>query len=180
MALAAAALGACAAPPQVRTTFLGSVDLVNMTDRMAESMATDDVISARGPDDDPWVFSIYRVVNRTNQVIPDREKWAYVGRLRAQLQQSRFAREHSIIWVIPPERWPIVAEALGDADVPPELRMTPTHQVTAEFHALTATSGAGRSDAYLCDWQLIDLDFGTIVWEDAWEVKRAVTGRTYD
>ena len=151
-----------------------------MTDHMAQSMATDSEIAARGPDDDRWVLSMNRVSNQTNQIMPERERWAYLGRLRGLLQQSTLSRERSITWVIPPERWPIVAEALGVTEVPLELRLQPTHQVTAEFHALTTTTGSGRADAYLCDWQLIDLASGTIVWEDAWEVKRAVTGTTYD
>jgi hypothetical protein len=174
------ALTACGSPPKIRTTFLSSVDLVDMTDKMAQSFAVDPVINQRGPDDKPWVISIYRVVNNTNQIIPDREKWLYVGRLRAMLAQSDLTRQRSIIWIVPPERWHIIAEELGTSTEPYGLRMKPTHQLTAEFHALTNTSGKGRSDAYFCDYQLLDLNAGTIVWEGSWEVKRAIAGRTYD
>jgi hypothetical protein len=151
-----------------------------MTDRMAQSFASDDVIGRRTGDDEPWVISIHRVVNHTNQIIRESEKWLYLARLRAMLAQSDLAREHSIIWIIPPERWPIVAEELGVSEEPYGLRMDPTHLLTAEFHALTQTSGRGRSDAYVCDYQLLDLDSGAIIWEDAWEVKRSASGLTYD
>ena len=174
------AVAGCAGPPRARTTFLRSVDLVNMTDRMAVSLAADAVVAARATDDEPWVISVYRIINHTNQIIPDREKWLYTARLRAMLAQSDFADKRSIIWVIPPERWPIVAEELGVSEEPYGFRMNPTHQLTAEFHALTNTSGRGRSDAYLCDYQLLDLHTGTIIWEDAWEVKRHASGLTYD
>ena len=167
-------------PPKVRTTFLRSVDLIDMTDRMARSFAADEVIGQRTADDHPWVISVYRVVNHTNQIIPDREKWLYLARLRAVLAQSDLADERSIVWIIPPERWHIVADELDVAEEPYGLRMDPTHLLTAEFLALTNTSAAGRSDAYLCDYQLLDLDTGRIVWEDKWEVKRAVSGLTYD
>lgn len=175
-------LTGCGGRPKIRTPFLQSVDLVEMTDRMAESFTAAEVISSRSPDDDPWVTSIYRVVNHTNQIIPEREKWLYVGRLRAMLARSDVSQEKSLIWIVPPERWPDIAGAMN-ADVTGEpygLRMNPTHLLTAQFNALTTTSGAGRSDAYFCAFELLDLDTGRIVWQDAWEVKRAVTGLTYD
>ena len=168
----------CSAAPKVKTTFLSSVDLIDMTDRMAASFAADEVVGERTSQSPPWVISIHRAQNFTNQIIPDREKWLYLGRLRAQLQQSDIVRQRNIIWVIPPERWPMVQEELGDA--PPELRMRPTHELTAEFAALTSTSGRGRSDAYLCEYQLLELSTGRIVWSDHWEVKRAASGKTYD
>ena len=173
-------LTACGGPPKAHTTFLRSVDLIDMTDRMAESFRRNDTINARTENDDPWVISIYRVLNHTNQIIPENEKWLYLARLRALLAQSDLARAHHIIWVIPPERWPMIAEELGLSKEPYGLRMNPTHQLTAEFEALTNTSGKGRTDAYLCDYQLLDLHSGQIVWEDKWEVKRAIAGKTYD
>jgi hypothetical protein len=168
--------GCATTPPAARTTFLQSVDLINMTDRMAQSFAQDEVIGERTKDDEPWVISIDRIVNHTNQIIPERERWQYIGRLRSRLSQADFARERNIIWVVPPERWPQIA---GEAEHP-AVRMMPTHVLTAEFHAITITSHRGRSDAYLCSYQLVDLSTGRIAWEDAWEVKRAVTGLTFD
>jgi hypothetical protein len=174
------ALTGCASPPQAHTTFLRSVDLIDMTDKMAKSFTSDDVIGQRTESDSPWIISISKAANHTNQIIPDREKWLYIGRLRAMLAQSDVAVRRSIIWIIPPERWHIVSEELDVAEEPYGLRMNPTHQLTAEFNALTNTSGRGRSDAYLCEFELIDLHSATIVWEDSWEVKRSVSGRTYD
>jgi len=173
-------LAGCGGAPKVRTTFLNSVDLVSMTDRMAESFALDDVISARNATEDPWVISINRVSNHTNQIIPERERWLYMARLRSRLAQSEIAKERSLIWVVPPDRWMAVADELSDPHEPAELRMTPTHQLTADFYTLTNSTGQGRSDAYLCSFQLFQLQTGAIVWEDAWEVKHWAKGRTYD
>lgn len=172
------ALAACGASPHARTTFLNSVDLVDMTDRMAESFAADERMSARTSQSPPWVISMDRMHNYTNQIMPEDEKWLYLARLRAQLQQSEIVRRRNVIWVIPPERWPMVQRELGDA--PLELRRTPTHELTAEFGALTNTSGKGRSDAYLCEYQLVDIQSGEMVWSGMWEVKRSVAGKTYD
>jgi hypothetical protein len=176
--LLALTLTGCGRPPTARTTFLNSVDLVHMTDQMAQSFATDERLSQRSPSDEPWVISIYRVVNHTNQIIREDERWLYIGRLRAQLAQSNFSNERSVIWIVPPERWPRLASELGPE--PPELRLPPTHLLTAEFNVLTQTSPRGRSDAYVCSFQLVDLKSSALVWEDAWEVKRTAAGLTFD
>ena len=168
----------CGSTPRVRTTFLGSIDLVEMTDTLAQRFAADDVITNRTADDPPWVISIDRISNQTNQVIPENERWLYAARLRSRLMETSLSQERNLIWVIPPERWPIVEPELGPQ--PPQLRLRPTHVLTGEFHALTITSGGGRSDAYLCLYQLLDPMSGNLVWEGRWEVKRSVVGLTYD
>lgn len=173
-------LVSCGPPPEARTTFLQSVDLIDMTDEMAQRFAADPAISSRMPDDDAWVISIDRMVNRTNQIIPDGEKWLYLNRLRALLAQSNIAQEKSLLWVIPPERWSIVRSEHPEAEEPYGLRLPPTHLLTATFLALTNTSAAGRTDTYHCGYELIELGSGSIVWEGSWEVKRATTGRTWD
>ncbi len=165
-------------PPKVRTTFLNSVDLVDMTDRMAQSFAGDEVIGQRTSQSSPWVVSIDRIHNYTNQIIPERQKWLYITRLRGQLAQSDLARQRNIIWIVPPDQWARLQDELGDQ--PPELRMKPTHTLTGQFDALTNTSGKGRSDTYLCSYFLVDLRTGAEVWHGSWEVKRAVSGKTYD
>lgn len=165
----------CSAPA-ARTTFLGSVDLVDMTDRMAESFTGDPVIGRRTEASETWVVSLDRVVNHTNQIIPSREKWLYTTRLRARLAATRFARQRNIIWVVPPEQWPAAAEENRSA----ERRTPPTHLLAAEFQTLTRTSAAGRSDTYVCAFQLTDIQDGRLVWEDLWEVKYAMSGLTWD
>ena len=174
MLLAGTCVG-CSAP-EVRTTFLGSVDLVDMTDRMAASFAGDPVIGRRTEASETWVVSIDRVVNHTNQIIPGREKWLYTTRMRAKLAESNIARRRNIVWVVPPERWPAAAGELESK----HRRLRPTHLLAAEFQTLTRTSAAGRSDTYVCAFQLTDIEDGRLVWEDLWEVKYAVQGLTWN
>lgn len=169
----------CGGPPKARTTFLNSVDLLAMTDQMAQSFTQDSIINARSAESEPWIISIYRIVNNTNQVIPEKQKWLYINRLRAMLDRSDVAQQRRLTWIIPPERWSIVAQETGEPE-PYGLRLDPTHLLTAEFNALTNTSGMGRTDTYLCAYELVDLASGQIVWQDSWEVKRAAAGRTYD
>jgi hypothetical protein len=170
---------ACASdPPVARTTFLDSVDLIEMTDRMAQSFSLDEDIAGRDGDSESWVVSMNRIENHTNQIIPEREKWLYVARLRALLDRSTLSRERNLTWIIPPGRWAMLQDELGPA--PATLRLQPTHQLTGEFTALTNTSGQGRSDSYLAEYHLFSLDDGRMIWSDHWEAKRTVSGRTYD
>ncbi|HMN95178.1 MAG TPA: hypothetical protein PKC90_01740 [Phycisphaerales bacterium] len=176
---AAGSLWSCA-PPKVQTTFLTNVDLVDMTERMATSFAASPAMQARTRESPRWIISIDRVDNRTNQIIPEDQKWIFVGRLRALLAATRLTDQKNLAWIVPQEKWAIIQQELRMYGEPPELRMRPTHLMTAQFSALTTTSGAGRSDAYFCSFQLVDLATGGLVWEDGWEVKREVVGKTYD
>lgn len=178
--VACAALAAACSPPKAQTPFLRSVDMVEMTGRMAQSFTATPAIAERTVRSPRWLISIDKVANNTNQIITENQKWAYVGRLRALLTQTKISDQKNLVWIVPPERWPIIAEELRSVGEPPELRRPPTHVMGATFDALTNTSGEGRSDAYLCTFQLVELASGALVWEDSWEVKRTVAGKTYD
>lgn len=178
--LLALVAGCATPPPAVRTTFLRSVDLVAMTDAMAQSFAAAPAVQERGPGSPPWVISLDRLTNRTNQIIREGEKWLYLVRLRGLLQQSDLSSRRSIEWVVPPDRWREVARTHGVAGEPALVRTPPTHRLTAEFLALTTTSAAGRTDTTVCSYQLVDLESGRLVWEDTWEVKRSAAGLTWD
>ncbi len=170
----------CAMPTHPRTPFLRSVDLVDMTNNLSESFAHDEIINSRTSDDSPWVISLNDVVNNTQQIIPESERWLYVARLRSRLAQSDCSARHNMIWVVPPEGIQRIDDENTGSSSLAEQRLTPTHLLTGEFVALTNTSHTGRSDTYVCDYQLVDLQSGLIVWEDAWEVKRYASGLTYD
>lgn len=166
-------------PGAAPTTFLRSVDLVEMTDLMAESFAGSDALADRDETDERWTISIHRIANHTNQIIRNTEKWLYVERMRGLLAQSDVGRARNIVWMYPAEHWRTIAERT-DYEQPPSLRMEPTHRLSGEFYALTTTSEAGRTDTYFCSYELVDLETGQLVWEDAFEVKRAIRGRTWD
>ena len=78
--------------------------------------------------------------------------------------------------MVPPEQWPAAAEEHEN----PAPRTPPTHLLAAEFQTLTRTSARGRSDTYVCAFQLTDIEDGRLVWEDLWEVKYAASGLTWD
>ena len=165
----ASLVGGCSAP-QIQNTRLGSADLVVMTDQMVESILASGRLAGRDADSDPWVVTLERVSNQTNDVLPQRELWAFMARVRASLAQSEQMRERNIRFVVPP-RYAAQIEAGPDAVGP---RQTPTHALTATFYAATTAGRSGRTDMYLCAFQLLDLRTSELVWEDAYETKRAV------
>lgn len=159
---------ACSAP-RVQTTRLGSADLVSMSDQMAASLLTSEVRGA--------VAVIDRAVNRTNDVIPQRELWAFLSRLQAQLAESPGLRERGLRFVLPAER---AAELNVREGFDERGRTPPTHALTATFYSVTTAGREGRADAYLCHFQLIDLNTTEMVWQDRYEVKYAVMRNKLD
>lgn len=166
LVVAAGVLGGCGGP-RVQTTRLTAVDLVAMTDKMAASLARADAVVDRTADDPQWRIAADRLVNRTHDIIPDREKELFLARLRALLSRSTLPEARNIVF-------------LREAELSGPDRATPTHALTATFDAMTHDRRLRRSDAYLCAFQLIDLRDETVIWEDRYEVKRTVVRSRFD
>ncbi len=160
------ALGGCASP-RIDTTRLTSTDIVKMTDEMTASLAGDEVIGERTENSDEWVVSIDRVRNLSEHPIPMRERWATMARLRSRLAQTDFARDRSIVWVLPPDLW----QQYDAETYTSGTRRLPTHSLHATFYSDTISSLDMRSDSYLCAFTLTDLSTGLVIWEDSFEVK---------
>jgi len=171
-----AGLVGCAAP-RINTTMLTTPDIIKMTDQMAQSLNASAAISSRSAGDPRWVFTMDRVTNRTEHLLDDSEKWGIMGRFRANLAQTMLARERAIAFVLPAAEWSRYA---GADFAPEQARLRPTHALRAEFRSDTATDLLSRRDAYLCAFQLLDLNSGAIVWEDSYEVKYAVVRNSFD
>lgn len=159
-------LVACS-PPRVQTTRLDADDLVAMTDAMVASLLRDPVLAERSAASPLMVVVADRVSNRTNDILPDREKQAFTARLRAMLNVSPAIAARNIQFVQARDR-------------PGPDRVAPTHALAATFHALTVADRDIRSDTYLCAFQLIDLASDRVIWEDAYETKKTVLRNEMD
>jgi len=166
----------CSAP-RVNTTMLTAADVVRMTDDMSADLAAAPFLAERSPDSPLWVWSMDRVTNLTEHIMPEGERWAVMARFRAKLSESLLARERNIRFVLPPEQWKKYASGSWQ---PEAERLRPTHALRAEFRSDTVTSLHARSDHYLCAFQLLDLESGRLLWEDAYEVKYAVSRNRFD
>ncbi|QNN24784.1 hypothetical protein HED60_21735 [Planctomycetales bacterium ZRK34] len=159
--------------PQINTTRLGSADLVTMTDQMTASLMSSDVIASRTTASAPWVITMDRVSNQSNDIIPEREKWAFMARLRSQLNNSQALSQRNIRFVLSKHAAEQVAERYDQ-------RTTPTHALAATFYSVTEAGRAARSDTYLCAFQLLDLRDDHVMWEDRYEVKYATVRNRFD
>ncbi len=172
------ALAAGCRGPRINTTEITVDDVRRMTDEMAQSFLKQSAIRKRKAASPKWVFSLNKVRNLTMHVIEPREQWRTMARLRALLTKSRGLSTKNIAFVLPPEEW---LEYGGDnALADPMYRATPTHSLQATFRSDTSQTIERRSDTYLCAFQLIHLESGEIIWEDAYEVKYVVAKNRFD
>lgn len=181
-ALAACAMGigmavGCAGEPS--TTRLGAEDLVAFSEEAAQSLASGDAISGRGPRDAPWVIAMRLPRNLSHDVISEGERWFVMERLKDSLAMSRLARERGLVFVIDRERAASAGDVEGgDPAGFPNRR--PTHVLEGEFRSIERRSGEHRTDAYAFVLSLRDLADGAVVWSDSFVIKRGAHGRAWD
>ena len=159
-----------------RNTALDSVDLTSMTDQMARSMAGDErvrqAIAAKGK----LVVVVQPVENQlTGEILPAGQAELFTARVRVLL--SNHARD-SFTWVMNRDAFYRLQAKERDLDLGPAPERTqPEYALTATFRSLTDETTKRRTAAYLCVYELTNLNDRTIVWTDRYEVKKtAVKG----
>lgn len=153
-------------------TALDSMDLEQMTNRMAASIAGDpdvrEVIEREGA----LKVVVQPVENQmTGEVLPRGAAEAYTARLRYLL--SRQARG-DYVWVMNRETFYRLRNAQREDVLGPSPdAVNPQYALWGHFHSLTSETSKGRSAAYLCVFELTDLDRRTVLWTDRYEVRKA-------
>lgn len=176
--LVAVAVG-CGGKPQ--STRLTPGDLQDTAGAMAQSLAADAAIAQRDAASEPWVVSMERVQNLTNDPMTPAEGWYLVRRLRASLPLRSLGEAKNIRFVLPPEgvaalRDDAAAEGLYDF----AQARQPTHTLGGRLESLTRVIEKGRTDSYLGTFQLVDLGSGEPTWQDRFEIKRNAIGSVRD
>jgi hypothetical protein len=174
--IAAGLLAACSSP-QISTTRLSSADLVAMTDRMAASLRASPAVASRSADAAPWFIAIDRLVNQSSDIVPDGQKRAFLARLRALLSQTPALAQRQIIFIASADRRD---ELSSLATGVPTDSPRPTHELIATLYSVSSADPRHRSDAYLAAFSLLDLATAQVLWEDSYEVKRAVMRNELD
>jgi PBP1b-binding outer membrane lipoprotein LpoB len=173
-------LAGCAGPainPHARSTFLNSHDLVNMTDQMAASIASDPIITkitARHP----MVIVLTPLKNDTNELIPRDQGDTFLHRVRVLLTAHQSLRRH-FEFVLNPATFNRLQkqEGISTAQLGPRAgRVLPQYALQATFYADTKVAPKYRSDYYLCTFFLTNIHSGRIIWEGSYETKKAVHG----
>jgi hypothetical protein len=157
-------------------TALDGFDLVEMTDRMAASIAgaaqVHDAVATRGK----LTVVVQPVDNQlTGEVLPAGQAEAFTARVRALL--SKHAAER-FTWVMNRDAFYRLRQRELDVDLGPSPeKIQPEYALVAKFQSLTDESSKRRTAAYLCVYQLTSIKDGTVLWTDRYEVKKtAVKG----
>jgi hypothetical protein len=156
---------------------LGGVDLVEMTDQMAQSIAGDPEVRAAIGKAGALRVVCQPVENEmTAEVLPRGQAEAFVARVRTLLSKQA---GDDFVWIMNRDAfYRLRGRELEGVDLGPSPdAVQPQYALTARFNSLTKESAKGRSSYYLCTYQLTNLDDRTVLWTDKYEVKKqAVRG----
>ena len=157
-------------------TALDSVNLEEMTDRMAAGILADARVRQAIAAEGPLKVVVQPVENRmTGEVLPRGEAEAFTARVRWLLSQHA---PDQFQWIV--NRDTFYRLRSKELDVPlgpaPEA-VNPRYALWGSFYSLTDESSKRRSSSYLCVFELTDLDRRSTLWTGRYEVKKvAVKG----
>ncbi|HEY8750894.1 MAG TPA: hypothetical protein VIM11_23120 [Tepidisphaeraceae bacterium] len=164
--------GCTSAVESGHNTLLNSVDLVQMTDKMVRSIVADAQVQAAISKVGPLKIVIQPVDNQlTAEILPRGQAEAFTARVRALLSQKN---PQQFVWILNREEF---YDLRGkELDVPlgpaPEA-INPQFALTAVFSSLTQETSKGRSDFYVCRYELSDLQTRGVLWSDSYKVKKS-------
>ena len=174
--LALVASGCASATQAGHNTLLDSVDLVQMTDQMARSIVADPRVEQAIAEHGSLKVVVEPVENRlTAEVLPRGQAEAFTARVRALLSQKAADK---FTWVLnKDEFYDLRGKELDVALGPAPEAVNPDYALTAIFSSLSDESSKGRTDFYLCRYELSNLQTRNVLWSDSYKVKKqAVKG----
>ncbi len=143
-----------------------------MTEKMAMSLGGDPEVRAAAAEQGSLKVVVLPVQNyMTGEIMPEGQKKAFVGRLRALLQQQT---PTTFTWIANRDAYNYVrsAELEGvDAGPNPD-SLQPRYALQGRFDSLTNVSAIVRSVSYLCVFELLDLQTRETIWADSFELKK--------
>jgi hypothetical protein len=154
--------------------------------RMAASLRRCPAVAARTADSPLWVVTINQVTNLTSDVMSEGEKWYIMARVQGLMPMLALRQEKNIRFVIPAERRdamladPNIGAQAGELTEAFAAGRQPTHSLEATFSSVSRADPTHRTDAYQCQFQLLDLRSGEPAWMDQFDFKRAASGQVWD
>ncbi len=174
---AAAAFAGCASAVQSgRNTALDSIDLVKMTDQMAASIGSNARVREAIRTEGRLRIVVQPAQNEMQaEVLPIGQAEAFTARVRALLSKHD---PGDFMWIMNRDAYYRLRQKELDYDLGPSPdAVDPQYALVARFRSLADESSSHRSSAYLCVYELSNLQTRTILWNDKYEVKKiAVKG----
>jgi PBP1b-binding outer membrane lipoprotein LpoB len=172
LVLASTVLAGCtSAVESGHNTALDSIDLTAMTDRMAASIAGSPEVQAAIASEGKLRIVVEPVRNEMEaEVLPRGQAEAFTARVRFLL--SKHAPDR-FTWIMNRDAYYRLRQQELDVPLGPAPdAINPRYALVARFRSLANESSQIRSDAYLCVYELTDLQTRTILWTDKYEVKK--------
>jgi hypothetical protein len=172
----------CTPKPVGESTRLTLGDIEVMTHGMAQSLLASDALAERGPGSEPWIVSIDKVLNLSDDVMNENEQWSIMAQVRGAAPIAALWDDKAVRFVIPPERVMQLRASAYGADFKEcfGVDRQVTHTMTATFRSVTRAQAEHRSDLYYCEFDLLDLATNEPVWSDRFEFKRQARGHVWD
>jgi hypothetical protein len=180
VALAGALLltSACAAPAP-RTSRLTVSDFEFVSSEMSAKLAASSLLEGRTPGYAPMTVAVSKVENFSTDILSEGEKWYLVDSVLDSESMRALRDERNIRFVIPAEKLTLLRKTLGPEEQVAAQR-SPTHTLTARIRSVTRAASLDRTDLYSCEFSMVLLDTGEIVWSDSVLLKRIARGRSYN
>ncbi len=170
--------GGCASgpDPKAKNTALDAGNLVEITQKMAQSLAAEPRVQEVIQKEGPLKVVVEPVENHLRaEVLPRGPADAFTARLRVLLSKSA---PESFTWIMNRDAFNSLRkkelETPGthlDLGPSPE-SIQPRYALYAEFYSLANEDSEHRSSDYLCVYKLTDLQARTILWTDKYELKK--------
>jgi hypothetical protein len=180
LAWLAIVVGGCAgAVGAGASTALDGIDLEQMTDQMARSIAADpqvqQAIAQRGT---LRVVVLPAENHMRGEVLPTGAAYAFTARVRTQLG---LAMPGQFEWILNREAFYSKRQELEGLDLGPAPdAVDPQFALVARFYSLTGETMAIRSSDYLCAFELSDLETRTVLWSDTFRTRKSVRRTSLD
>ena len=165
-------IGCTSAVQSGHNTLLSGVDLVQMTDQMARSIVADPRVQEAIAKDGPLKVVVQPVENQlTAEVLPRGQSEAFTARVRALLSERQPGQ---FVWILNREEfYDLRGKELEVPLGPAPDAVNPQYALTAVFSSLTQETSKGRSDFYVCRYELSNLQSRAVLWSDTYKVKKS-------
>lgn len=172
-------LRGCASTAAPQSSRLAADDFDMVSAELAAKLASSDFLDDRAPDSPPITIAVSKVENLTTDLLSEGEKWYMVDRALDSLAMNDLRKGKAIRFVIPAEKLAMLRKSLGP-DRPVAEQRAPTHTLTARLRSVTRAAGADRTDLYDCEFRIVEIQSGEIVWSDSAALKRIARGKAYN
>jgi hypothetical protein len=172
MLVCASISGCTSAVQSGHNTLLNGVDLVQMTDQMARSIVADPRVQSAIAKDGAMKVVVQPVENQlTAEILPRGQAEAFTARVRALLSERN---PQQFVWILNrDEFYDLRGKELEVPLGPAPEAINPQYALTAVFSSLTQETSKGRSDFYVCRYELSDLQTRGVMWSDSYKIKKS-------